>query len=326
MTTHTFMAAPSNASDESFRVWASGISAAIEAVGFVKIPYAGAVDWSTVAAPTVAHTYPAREVFRFDDALQASAPLFFAMEYGCGSSTNGPGLRISVGKGVDGAGVLTGVLLGQVMSGMATGAASSASNANPQAHRVASCPSKACLVIAMSTTAPVFASATMILERSRDNTGAPTGDGLLLTTMQGTSAGAASALSNPFYAVAYASGQHSLGAVPVVLPYRVAGNVLGAAGSLSAGVIAPVLPWVAFAPGIAPWQPLAALTYAPGDAVAESEITVRVLGADRRYRVIGVDAGHNGWGSAPRPYEAPGYITSPITSLRQAGLMILWED
>ena len=328
MTTHIFSAAPTNASDAAFRAWASGLSAAIQAVGFVKVPYGGSADWATALTPTAAFTFTAREVFRFNDALQVSAPLFFAIEYGGGSHATALTLRFSIGKGVDEAGALTGTMLNQIVVGSVSGTAALSNTTVPQSHAVSSCRSGACLNVVTSISYAGRSAAAFVLERSRDNKGDPTGDGFIFTPMQSSMNPASMSSSpNPFYAVSYGSGAHTLGSVPALVPYRIAGTVLGASSSLAAGVIAPVLPWIAFAPGLAPWQPLAGVSYAPGDAIGGSLINVRALGADRTYRVIPFDDGHHGWGAAPRPYEYPDFTSSSTVNVfRSAGLMILWED
>lgn len=282
------------------------------------------MDWGTVLAPTTTLSYPAREVFRFNDDLQSTHPLFLAIEYGSSSTTEAMGLRLTIGKGVDAGGAITGVLISGLLVGMTTGSSSSAHSTTVLTHAVATCPGRACLVFVPSVNANIVASPVFMIERSRDNEGNATGAGLAVTVMR--SANGVQSVSyppNPFFAIAYDSAQYNDGPVPVVLPYRVAGVVAGGSSSLATGVIAPVLPWLAFAPGVAPWQPLAGITYMPGDAVAGAVISVRILGRDRPYRVITLD-GHHGWGVSLRPVIAAGDAT--LTATRQAGLMILWED
>lgn len=322
MTVRSIIAAPTNASSAGFRAWAQAISNAITDVGFVRV---SSPEWDSATAPSVAFSFPVSETFRFDDSLHSSHPIFFTVEYGAGSDSRNPGLRISVGKGFTG-GALTDVMLSSIPTGMVSASFGYPQQSNPHTHRVSSCPSKACLVIVMNDGSGFMASPTLILERSRDNHGAPTGDGFMLAVAQaGGGSAPSSAAPNPVYAVAYDSGQHTLSAVPATLPWRVGGAAPSVGSSLATGVIAPVLPWVVFAPGLAPWQPLAALSYAPGDAVGGSQITVRTLGADRRYRVVAVDDGHHGWGTVTRPYEHPSFV-SGVTGSRTAGLLVLWEE
>lgn len=67
----------------------------------------GQVDWTTVGWPAINTTH--FEIFRFNDVLQSTAPVFIKVEYGTGASAAYPMLFITVGQGTDGIGNLTGV-------------------------------------------------------------------------------------------------------------------------------------------------------------------------------------------------------------------------
>lgn len=98
-----------NNTDADFRAWGSGVSAAIQALGWVQTADTGQIDWLTVLKPTGYAQKMGCEVYRPTDALQASAPWFVRFDYG--SSPNAPsrpGLFVRFGSGTDGAGTLTG--------------------------------------------------------------------------------------------------------------------------------------------------------------------------------------------------------------------------
>lgn len=108
MAISSFMAKPSSSTDALFRDWGSKLSAAIQAVGLVKTGDTGQINWSTVTVGTGIRGY---EIFRFNDSLQATTPVFIKIEYGHPTSTTSYVLfRTTVGKGTDGAGNITGVL------------------------------------------------------------------------------------------------------------------------------------------------------------------------------------------------------------------------
>lgn len=109
MATATFTATPVNRSDAEFRAWGKAVSDALTAVGlpFTDDPQ---VDWTTVLRPTTSYVV-VDEFRRFNDSLQGAAPLYLRIGYGTGYPTTAPFLRIYVGKGTTGAGVLTGYLL-----------------------------------------------------------------------------------------------------------------------------------------------------------------------------------------------------------------------
>lgn len=108
----TFAASPSNwtnNSDANFRAWGSYIAAQLLAVGWVQTADSGQINWATVTAPSGFGNFPGYEIWRMNDALQATAPVYVKIEYGESSANaDGPAVRISFGSGSDGAGNLTG--------------------------------------------------------------------------------------------------------------------------------------------------------------------------------------------------------------------------
>lgn len=93
--------------DADFRNWGQGIAAQLTAIGIVKAADTGQIDWSTVLKPTTAG-FAGYEIWRFNDTLQATKPVFIKIEYGVTSGIDRPNLRITVGTGTNGAGTLTG--------------------------------------------------------------------------------------------------------------------------------------------------------------------------------------------------------------------------
>lgn len=108
MSTSTPSFKVSNSSTADFRGWGAGVRTALSAFGLVRTADTGQIDWTTVSAPA-SNTMGGYEIWRFDDSLQATAPVFFRMEYGS-SSAGSPMVTIQSGTGSDGAGNLTGTL------------------------------------------------------------------------------------------------------------------------------------------------------------------------------------------------------------------------
>lgn len=100
-------------SDATFRAWGSAISAQFAAIGYVQTSDTGQINWTTVTDPG-ASTDAGYEVWRFNDSLQGSAPIFFKLYYGTGTTTNGPRLRVEVGTASNGSGTLSGTGSGTV--------------------------------------------------------------------------------------------------------------------------------------------------------------------------------------------------------------------
>lgn len=78
------------------------------AIGLVRVPFTGEIDPSTVAAPTTASTIQGYEIWRFNDALQATAPVYLKVGYGNAASATLYRMTVAVGSGHDGSGNLTG--------------------------------------------------------------------------------------------------------------------------------------------------------------------------------------------------------------------------
>lgn len=94
--------------DGDFRQWGSEISARLGSGGLVKTADTGQIDWTTVPKPVVNNTFAGYEIWRFDDALQATVPIFIRIRYGVAGAVNRPQITISIASGTDGAGNLTG--------------------------------------------------------------------------------------------------------------------------------------------------------------------------------------------------------------------------
>lgn len=98
----------------AFRALGSDISDMLASIGLVKVPFAGQIDWSTVVKPTAARTDAGFEVWRFNDSLHATAPVYIRLGYGTGYSADDFGLTAAISPGVTEGGELTGAVAGPV--------------------------------------------------------------------------------------------------------------------------------------------------------------------------------------------------------------------
>lgn len=96
--------------DAAFRAWCQGIAAQLVIAGLVKTTDTGQIDNTTILKPSTASAPSGYEIYRFNDTLQATKPIFIKIEYGCGSLTDYPGLWFTVGTATNGSGVLGGQL------------------------------------------------------------------------------------------------------------------------------------------------------------------------------------------------------------------------
>lgn len=109
MSSLIFGARLSNADTTLFRAWGSAVSTALGQM-LTRVTQTGEINWTTVNAPVAATTFQGFEVYRLNDSLQSTAPLFFKFEYGSGGSSSTTAIRLTIGKSVDGNGTITSVL------------------------------------------------------------------------------------------------------------------------------------------------------------------------------------------------------------------------
>lgn len=94
-------------SDAFFRAWGSRHSQALAAIGLVQTADTGQINWSTVVRAAI-NTDAGYEIWRFNDSMQATAPLYFKFNYGTGGVTTTGRLQVQMGTGSNGSGTLTG--------------------------------------------------------------------------------------------------------------------------------------------------------------------------------------------------------------------------
>jgi hypothetical protein len=102
----------SNQDTTGFRAWGSEFAAKMAAVGLTQTSDTGQINWSTVNRPGAANTEAGYEIWRFNDSLQATAPIYFRVGYGSGGiAADRPRIQITVGTGSNGSGTITGTAL-----------------------------------------------------------------------------------------------------------------------------------------------------------------------------------------------------------------------
>lgn len=168
-----FGARLSNADTALFRAWGSAVSTALGTI-LTRVTQTGEINWATVNAPVAANTFQGFEVYRLNDSLQATAPLFFKFEYGSSGSTTISAIRLTVGKGTNGSGTITGVLQAPMVVFDANASAPAASNC------YTSNGDGSGFVLSLQPDDTARCGGFLCIERSRDNGGQPTGDAVLV--------------------------------------------------------------------------------------------------------------------------------------------------
>lgn len=107
MATDSWTTTMLHTSDSEFRDWGLELSTRLGTIGLTQTSDTGQIDWGTVTRPGT-NTDAGYEIWRFNDTLQATAPIFIKLFYGTGGTANGPRLQFQIGTGSNGAGTLTG--------------------------------------------------------------------------------------------------------------------------------------------------------------------------------------------------------------------------
>jgi hypothetical protein len=156
--------------DANFRSWVNFIHNTFLLSGaWLDAGDSGQMNVSTVTRPTAANTSQGYRVYKMNDGLQSTAPVFVKIEFGSSGNANYPNIWVTIGTGTNGAGTLSGVIFARtaITTGSVNGTIGtcygSASNNR--------------LTLAMWTT---ISNQTwwLSIERSKDNTGADTNAGL----------------------------------------------------------------------------------------------------------------------------------------------------
>lgn len=167
---------PSVGTTAQFRAYGGAISNTINTLGWVKSSDVGQIDWSTVAGPTTANQVIGFEIWRMDDSLSSSSPVYLKIEYGSGDNTAYPSIWFTIGAGSDGSGSLTGIttIRRQLKTNNSTVTAIGFASGNSGR-----------LLIAVSfgrqsTPSTISTHLLISIERTCDNSGADTGAGVLI--------------------------------------------------------------------------------------------------------------------------------------------------
>lgn len=247
MATQIFLSSPDFSTDATFRAMYKPLSDALQAL-FVKVTQVGEINWLTVTKPVTNGASAGFEVYRFNDSLQSTVPIYFKIEYGVftGGVTR-PSIWMTVGKGADGNGNITNELLPR----SAVQGGNYIWTATPKNCYLGS-GDGSCLVLSMwpsDTASQTNAGQSLIIERSRDNNGNATGSALMRS--YATSSSTYHTVEVIDY-VAMTKVTTNFGCIPI--PYPTSSGV-----SLSNGVNTPVFTGTCLSTQRVAWVPTALL-------------------------------------------------------------------
>jgi hypothetical protein len=186
MTTNTFAGTYAHANDANFQAWATTYYGVLEAM-LTQVPQTGELAYPVVAVRPGALAYAGFRIYKLNDSLGTSNPIYIRVRVGTAGATTVPQIEVSAGTGVDGAGNLTGAVT-------ATFRGSSTTNSASYNFPAGSRSSYACAVdgafwfMFCEGNTQVGAMSTWGVFRSTDTAGAPTATGFHLFHGRGDAA------------------------------------------------------------------------------------------------------------------------------------------
>jgi len=168
---------------EAYRAIIVSIEESIAACGLVRTADTGQINPATVTIPTTVNTDVGYSVWRFSDALQSVAPIFIKLMYRRGSNGQSLGAKWTIGTATDGSGNFVGASMeSSALSGISQTAATPTYD-NYYTHSSGFFGIAHFVGIATGNTSPF----TVFVQRTVDNNGAPTAEGVVMT-VSGTAA------------------------------------------------------------------------------------------------------------------------------------------
>lgn len=111
MAKRIYSTAIETASDAGFQAWTTELYNELVAAGLVQTSDTGQLNVPVSASVPGNNTAAGYWVFRFDDALQGSAPIYLKIEVGLATNNQRPGIWVTVGTGSNGSGTITGTVV-----------------------------------------------------------------------------------------------------------------------------------------------------------------------------------------------------------------------
>jgi len=171
---------PDCSTTANIRAWAQFIEDLLVTTGgWVVTTDTGQTLPSLLAVPGAPSTKVGYRIYRMNDALQATSPVFIRIDFGSAAfSSATPGIGLIIGTGSNGSGTITGIVLNFGGSGGTTFLASQSNAVTAFTSYGSAGPGRVCL--SMFTSGNSAIQWVMGIERTKDATGADTGIGLLV--------------------------------------------------------------------------------------------------------------------------------------------------
>lgn len=282
MTNRKFTTVLSNTFNDhvAFRSHISSITAALSAMGLVQTSDTGQLDIATITVPG---SYPAiagYQIWRFNDALQTTSPIFIKIGYGRYSSTSvgGTYLIVEIGTGTNGASTITGVGSGSNITLVYVNSFSVTDSGSSRQHMISSDGSGLAWSGNYDTGASYSLKFFFSIDRFRDSSGVPNGDGLLVFSKPQVDSPAYTYTHDRVNNVVTTSRGGSL--YPLLTPS------VGSSSIQNSGAY-PVSPIWFMAPGLGIYKTKMALVFNGYDLGLDGEVPINYMGAVRNFKSQG---------------------------------------
>ena len=264
--------------DANFRSGGSAFSAQLAAMGLIQTADTGQINWTTVTRSQTADVSAGYEIWRFNDSLQATVPIYIKVEYRCGNGTaNRWAIWLTIGFSTDGAGNITGT---QKVGPWRTQLSSDGTLYGSTACLFSGANNRIAVAMFPNVAGPT-ASMFFSIERSKDAAGADTADGVII--LIATGGGISSPQGRFSQYLPFAGGvPNSEYRWPAILTNNASS---GFGTTLHMGIPIPLA-------GSMKNPGLGALVYTTGDYASMAEVTLSVYSSNHIYKTLG-----NNWNS-----------------------------
>lgn len=300
--------------------WCAAVHAALIACGLVQTADTGQVTPSALGPTSTNNATTGFLVYRFNDTLQATAPVFIKVEFGAGNWTVGasgkvPQCWITVGTGTNGAGTITGVQSARIPVQMtATQAASTIVPANfpiwtsGGANRIAQ--------VQVRSGVNSGGNGFWAVERTKDASGNDTNEGVHIITSQDTSGTPNKNYQCQTIIFAIATAQ-ALAAGPMC--------VVNNDGTATDAGNTGFYPWQMSSKRGGENPPMNVLSYWFGDLAGSADVIVSVYGVNHTYRTLGADAGQANTAGMGKAGWRPTDASVAVTAHASVHMAMRWE-
>ncbi|WP_152649126.1 hypothetical protein [Demequina flava] len=287
------MSAPSNHTTTAARKWMQGIHDGLLSAGLVQTGDTGQINLATVTPTNPGSpTALGYEIWRFDDDVQATAPVFIKIVYGelYSSSQAKPWYSVAIATGSDGAGNLTGPVKASAKLSNSGSFSSNYKQTTTEYASYSSGDGSSVNIITWPAWQESQQPAGFSIMRSCGTDGNYNADAIAVMWYSPSDRGVY--IVGATTGVEGASESAEYGVLGMTLPTKVNGVAMNTSNLLTAtlsedGTKAPVFPAPLAAPGVAPWVPNGIAVVMPGDAGATSVIQVATInGAARTLRAF----------------------------------------